>query len=210
MYVPSAFAENDPARIHGFMRSHSFAILTSEHEGQLMASHLPLLLDPGRGPMGELFGHMARANPHWRQAHGEVLAVFSGPHVYVSPTWYEAEGTVPTWNYTAVHAYGTFALVENRDELLAILAASVQAYEGGRTTPWVFDPSAKHVDLMLKGIVGFRIAITRLEGKWKLSQNQPADRRERVVEALAQQHDENSQAIMRLMIAAGSGQRARS
>ena len=101
------------------------------------------------------------------------MAVFSGPHAYVSPSWYEEEGTVPTWNYVAVHAYGTFHVVEDRDGLLDILRRSVTAYEGPRPEPWAFDESAPHVETMLKAIVGFRIEITRLEGKWKLSPEPP-------------------------------------
>ena len=121
MYIPASFAEPDVTRLHDFMRRYSFAVLTSLQADGLVASHLPLLLDPGAGPQGHLFGHMARANSHWRDVRGEVLAVFSGPHAYVSPSWYEEPGTVPTWNYVAVHARGTFHLVEERDDLLHIL-----------------------------------------------------------------------------------------
>src|SRR3954454_11462855 len=108
MYIPVAFDESDPVRPHAFIRRHSFAVLPSRHEGGLVASHLPLLFDVEDGPKGRLLGHMARANPQWKQVVGDVLVVFSGPHAYISPAWYEEEGTVPTWNYAAVHAYGTF------------------------------------------------------------------------------------------------------
>ena len=175
MYIPSAFAETDTATLHDFIGRHSFAILTSHGEDGLIAGHLPLLLDAAAGPHGHLIGHMARANAQWRRVQGEVMAVFAGPHAYVSPSWYEAEGTVPTWNYVAVHAYGRFTLVEERGALLEILRASVHTYEAPRESPWVFDESAGHVENLLKAIVGFRIEITRLEGKWKLSQNRPAD-----------------------------------
>ena len=119
MYVPSAFAETDLGKLHDFMRHHSFAVLTSHDGTALDASHLPLLLASDAGTQGQLLGHMARANPQWRRVEGEVMAVFSGPHAYISPTWYEEPGTVPTWNYMAVHAYGTFHLVEERNALLA-------------------------------------------------------------------------------------------
>ncbi len=201
MYIPAAFAETDPARLHEFMRQNSFAVLTSNGRGRLLASHLPLLFDADAGPQGHLLGHMARANPQWRQVEGEVMAVFSGPHAYVSPSWYEEEGTVPTWNYVAVHAYGTFRIVEDRDGLLDILRRSLLIYESRRLEPWVFDESASHVDAMLKAIVGFRIEITRLEGKWKLSQNHSEARRHRVVDALEAQPDRDSQEIARLMSA---------
>jgi transcriptional regulator len=199
VYVPSAFAETDTAALHEFMKRHSFALLTSQGDAGLIASHLPLLLDPGTGPQGCLVGHMARANPQWRDVRGEVLAVFSGPHAYVSPSWYEERGTVPTWNYVAVHAYGRFERIEDPDELLAILRRSVTAYESPRPRPWPFDEAEPHVANLLKAIVGFRVAITRLEGKWKLSQNHPEPRRRRVMQALETQPDENSQEIARLM-----------
>ena len=142
---------------------------------------------------------MARANPQWRDVHGEVMAVFSGPHAYVSPSWYEEEGTVPTWNYVAVHAYGTLHVVEDRDSLLDILRRSVAAYESPLPEPWPFDESAGHVEMLLKAIVGFRIEITRLEGKWKLSQNHSEGRRRKVVRALAERPDEDSKEIARMI-----------
>ena len=199
MYVPAAFAESDTAKLHEFVRRNSFAVLTSNGEGGLVASHLPLLLDADAGPNGHLLGHMARANPQRRDVRGEVLAVFSGPHAYVSPSWYEEEGTVPTWNYVAVHAYGTLHLVEDRVGLLDILRGSVKAYESPRPEPWAFEESAPHVERMLKAIVGFRIEIARLEGKWKLSQNHSEGRRRKVERALAGRPDRDSKAIADLM-----------
>jgi transcriptional regulator len=142
---------------------------------------------------------MARANPQWRDLRGEVMAIFSGPHAYVSPSWYEEEGTVPTWNYIAVHAYGSLQVIEDRASLLDILRRSASTYEGTRPEPWSFDESASHVETMLKAIVGFRIEITRLEGKWKLSQNHSEGRRRRVIRALEARHDEDSQEIARRM-----------
>ncbi len=195
MYVPSAFAESDTNKLHEFMRRYSFAVLTSHGPGGLIASHLPLLIESGEAPHGQLVGHMARANPHWRKVEGEVMVVFSGPHAYISPAYYEEEGTVPTWNYVAVHAYGTFQVVDDRDGLLAILRKTVGAYESPRAVPWVFDETAGHVETMLKAIVGFRITLTRLEGKWKLNQNHSAERRARVVRALSIQNDDDLKAI---------------
>jgi transcriptional regulator len=205
MYIPAAFAETDIVTIHQFMRRNSFATVVSNGPHGMVASHLPILLAPDVGPNGSLVGHMARANRHWQQAQGEVLVIFSGPHTYVSPSWYEEGGTVPTWNYVAVHAYGTFQIVEEREDLLNILRRSVRAYEGSRLTPWVFDESASHVESMLKAIVGFRIEITRLEGKWKLSQNHPDTRRHKVIAALRQEPGEDAAAIADLMIHSLSG-----
>ena len=199
MYIPSAFAESDSAKLHEFMRRHSFATRITQGEVGLVASHLPFLIDAEAGPKGHLLGHMARANSQWRDVRGEVMAMFSGPHAYVSPTWYEEPGTVPTWNYVAVHAYGTFHVVEERDGLLEILRRSVLTYENPRSEPWAFEESEPHVEKLLRAIVGFRIEITRLEGKWKLSQNQPERRRLRVIRALEAQGDEDSQAIAAMM-----------
>ena len=114
MYVPTAFAETDEGKLHEFMQAYSFGLLVSTHGGEPFATHLPFLLDRNAGPHGTLVGHMARANPHWHDLEGQtVLAVFSGPHAYISPTWYESENVVPTWNYVAVHAYGICRLVND-------------------------------------------------------------------------------------------------
>ncbi len=199
MYVPTVFVESDTAKLHEFIRQYSFGVLTSHGEAGLTASHLPLLLDADAGPHGQVLGHMARANPQWRGVRGEVMAIFSGPHAYVSPSWYEEGGTVPTWNYVAVHAYGTFHVVEERDSLLDILRRSVLTYESPRPEPWAFDESPSHVEKMLGAIVGFRIELTRLEGKWKLSQNHSDERRRKVIRAMEARPDADSQAIARLM-----------
>ena len=199
MYIPASHAETDPAKLHEFMIRNSFATLVTESEAGMVASHLPLLFDADAGRMGMLMGHMARANPQWRDVRGEVMVLFTGPHVYISPAWYEADGTVPTWNYTAVHAYGTFQVVEDREILLELLRRTVATYESPRPRPWTFDESAPHVNQMIRSIVGFRIEIERLEGKWKLSQNHPEERRRRVIKALEQQPDEHSQAVAAMM-----------
>ena len=199
VYIPASFAETDTTRLHEFIRRNSFAILTSHGHDGLIGSHLPVLLDAEAGPLGHLLGHMARANPQWRDIRGEVLAIFSGPHAYVSPSWYEEAGTVPTWNYVAVHAYGRIHVVEDRDGLLDILRRSVSTYEGHRPEPWAFDESAHHVETMLKAIVGFRVEITRLEGKWKLGQNHSEERRSRVIRSLEAEPAEDSRDIAGLM-----------
>ena len=203
MYVPTHFRETDLPRLHEFMDRHGFAVLVSPRDASLEASHLPLLLERESGPFGRLWGHMARANLQWRQAAGgEVLAVFSGPHAYVSPTWYQDEQVVPTWNYVAVHAYGRFEIVEEPSELLPILRRQVETYEGGYDRPWTFDESSEFVAKLLKSIVGFRVEITRVEGKWKLSQNHPQARRERVIAALRDGGDYESGQVASLMQAA--------
>lgn len=199
MYIPAAFRETDTGRLHEFIRQHSFATLTSHSERGLVASHLPLLVDPTRGPFGTLVGHFAKANEQAADAGAEVLAVFSGPHAYISPTWYETPNTVPTWNYVAVHAYGVLRLIEDRAKLASILDEIVARYEGARPQPWPFDAGTDFHQKLLDGIVGFEIEITRLEGKWKLNQNHPVERRQRVITALNQAGGENNHAVAKLM-----------
>ena len=203
MYKPTAFAEINVRTLHSAIERYSFATLVSSSATGIEASHLPLLLDRQGGQYGTLIGHMARANSQWRAAAGqEILAIFSGPHAYISPTWYAAPSTVPTWNYVAVHATGCLQLVEDPQELLKMVRDFVTHYECNMPQPWSIDAPADFLDNLVRQIVGFRIEITRLEGKWKLNQNHPPERRERVVAALRSQGDENSVAIAELMTAA--------
>lgn len=200
MYTPPHFVESDPATLFDFIGQHSFGQLVSQVDGVPFATHLPFLPDRTTKPHGTLRGHMARANPQWRSLAGQTaLCVFTGPHVYVSPTWYEAEQVVPTWNYTAVHAYGRVDLLEDAASLREIVEKSVEVYEGAMPRPWTFDGGGTFVQRMLTQIVGFRVTVEKLEGKWKLNQNQPADRRERVVLALRARGDENSLAVAEMM-----------
>jgi transcriptional regulator len=200
MYVPPAFAETDLTTLFDFIERYSFGQLVSQLDGLPFASHLPFLLERDAKPCGTLVGHMSRANPQWRQLAGQTaLCIFAGPHVYVSPTWYESEHVVPTWNYTAVHAFGRVELVEDLSGLLEIVERSVQVYEKSVPWPWTLDGSGTFAQRMLTQIVGFRIQVEKLEGKWKLNQNHPAERRERVVQALSQRGDENSLAIAEMM-----------
>lgn len=200
MYVPPHFAVTDRAALHDFIEAHSFGLLVSEVGGTPFATHLPFLLDRDRGPHGVLIGHVARANPHWKElAARPALAVFSGPHAYVSPRWYEAENVVPTWNYVAVHATGRAVLVEEQGELLDIVRRSVNVYEAGEPHPWALDTSGPFVERLLEQIVGFRFEIDALEGKWKLNQNHTADRRAKVVRALDARGGERARAIADLM-----------
>lgn len=200
MYLPAAFAENDPTKLHDFIERNSFGLLVSLVESLPFATHLPFLLERTAGPHGTLVGHMARANPQWREAGGQtVLAIFTGPHAYISPTWYEAEQVVPTWNYTAVHAYGRIQIHQERGALLDIVREMVRYYEQAMPRPWTFDPSGTFAERMLAQIVGFRIEVEKIEGKWKLNQNHPAERREKVERVLREQSDENAQGVADLM-----------
>jgi transcriptional regulator len=201
VYVLGVYAEANPARLHEFIDQHSFGLLVSTSMDGPFATHLPFLLDRHAGPHGTLIGHMARANPQWQHAADQsVLAIFSGPHAYVSPTWYEAEQVVPTWNYVAVHAYGRLRLIDDAAGKLDILLQTVEAYERSMPQPWILDEADPHLPRLLAQIVGFRIDIERLEGKWKLNQNHPADRRAKVVRALQERGGEDALAIAALMV----------
>ncbi|MDA1015925.1 MAG: FMN-binding negative transcriptional regulator [Planctomycetota bacterium] len=186
MYTPASFAETDQNTLHEFIEQHSFATIVSRSGEGIVASHLPLLLDRNAGPHGRIVGHMARANPQWKQAQDEdVLVIFTGPHAYISPSWYQAINVVPTWNYTAVHAYGTVRLETDRTRLLNIVRRYVDHYEAGLPEPWSLDRAEpEFVDGLLDAIVGFTIDIESIEGKWKLNQNHDADRRSKVATAL--------------------------
>jgi transcriptional regulator len=201
VYIPPPFAASDREKLFQAIDDYSFGLLVSGAGESLVASHLPLLLDREAGKQGTLVGHMARANSQWQSAAGQpALAVFSGPHAYISPTWYAAPRTVPTWNYVAVHAYGKLELIEDEPTVLALLHRTVKRYEASQPEPWkLADQPADFIAGLAKQIVAFSIPIERLEGKWKLNQNHPAERRERVVAALKQQDGENAEAIAGLM-----------
>ncbi|MFN0020108.1 MAG: FMN-binding negative transcriptional regulator [Pirellulaceae bacterium] len=202
MYTPAHFAETDLGKLHAAIESYSFATLVSEHDGELTASHLPLLLkrEGGTGQFGTLLGHMAKANPQWEQAAGqEVLAIFSGPHTYISPTWYEEEKTVPTWSYVAVHAYGGLELLQDSEEKLDILRQTVDIYERNMPSPWPMPEPGEFLSRLADQIVAFQIPLGRLEGKWKLNQNHPLARRQRVIAALRSRPDDASREIAGLM-----------
>jgi transcriptional regulator len=201
MYIPPSFQEDRPEKLCEFIKSYSFGTLFSGAGEGLQASHLPFLLDEKAGPQGTLTGHMAKANSHWQSLSGqEVLVVFQGPHVYISPAWYEEPETVPTWNYVAVHVYGKYVPVTEIGGLRQILEKTVGVYETPMPKPWDMKGLPEtYLGKMMKGIVGFEIPITRMEGKWKLSQNHPEERRQKVIRALERQGKPNALEIARLM-----------
>ncbi len=184
MYVPKAFAVTELDELQRMISASRLALLVSHGEQGLLASHLPLLLVPGEGEFGTLYGHFARANPQWRelQAGAEVLVVFQGDEAYVSPSFYPSKAehgkVVPTWNYQAVHAYGRAEVFDERERLLALVSALSDRHEQPRAQPWaVSDAPADYLEPMLRAIVGFALPISRLQGKAKLSQNKSdADR----------------------------------
>ena len=191
LYNPLQFRQDDVGALHAAIREHGFGTLVTLGAGGLEASHVPMLIEPAPAPYGTLVGHVAKANPQWRSARPDVpaLAMFLGPNAYITPAWYptkqESGKVVPTWNYTAIHGSGTLTFFEDSERLLRLVTRLTEHHEAGRTQPWaVSDAPADYVQGMLKGIVGFELALTRLEGKWKMSQNRPADDRAGVVEGL--------------------------
>jgi transcriptional regulator len=201
MYMPELFREDDLATVHALMRDYSFATLVTQHEGVPFATHVPLILEADEGPYGTLLGHMARANPQWWDfdVSQEVLVIFQGPHTYVSPSWYEVELSVPTWNYTAVHAYGTPRLITDYDACYALLDTLVRTHEAQFARPWLFQLPEDYVRKMMQGIVAFAIHITRLEGKFKLSQNRSLTDQQHVAATLQQSADPVSRDVGILM-----------
>ncbi len=205
MYQPAAFREERIDVMHGLIRDHPLAVLVTNTGGSLEANHLPLLIEPLSSPHGTLRGHVARANPLWRQSHdGEVLAIFQGPQVYVTPSWYpEKQATgkvVPTWNYVVVHVHGPLIIHDDRDWLRDLVSCLTSQQEAGRPQPWgVADAPADYIERMLGAIVGIEIPVTRLEGKWKVSQNRSESDRAGVVAGLAQQADPQARALAGLV-----------
>jgi transcriptional regulator len=188
MYIPDQFAETDLPTLHEFMRQHSFATLVTQQGSVPFASHLPLSLDRGIGMYGALRGHMARNNAQWQdfEARREVLVMFHGPHAYVSPTWYEPNPmSVPTWNFMAVHAYGEARLLPE-DELIQTLHQVVDENEKSFSSPWKLELTQLMRERMLGAIVGFEIRLSRIEGKFKLSQNRTGQDRRNVIAKLSQ------------------------
>ena len=167
MYLPRAFREEDLSTLQAFMQQYSFATLITQHDGVPFASHLPVLLRPHDGPYGMLVGHMARANPQWRDftVGQDALVIFHGPHVYVSPSWYGVHPSVPTWNYAVVHAYGRPQVIDDNAVLYEVLQELVRTFEAPSPKPWAFDLPDEYLQSMMQGIVGFTMPITRLEGK---------------------------------------------
>lgn len=159
------------------MRRHSFATIIT-HDGHVPhATHMPVMLDEGKGPHGTLRSHLARANPQWRHFEDgrEVLVAFQGPHTYISPAWYVTSPAVPTWNYAAVHVYGRPVIIHDSEHLAGMLRDLVEFYESGRAERWSGEIPEDFRDRLIKGLVGFEIEITRIEGKFKLGQNRPGD-----------------------------------
>lgn len=206
MYVPKHFEETRLDVLGRLIHDHPLAALVTLGREGLSANHIPLELDPAPAPLGTLRGHVARANPVWRDFSRDVeaLAIFQGPQAYISPAWYETKRetgkVVPTYNYIVVHAYGPLRIVEDRAWLRRLVERLTNRHEAGRPEPWkVTDAPAEYIEQMLGAIIGIEIPLTRLVGKWKVSQNRPEVDRDGVVSALGEMDDQDARAMSDLV-----------
>jgi len=197
MYVPASFAVSDEKTLESFIERYDFATLTSSSSTGLVASHIPIMLRRSAGKL-VLIGHVARANNQWRQFDGnvEALAVFHGPHAYVSPAWYATSPAVPTWNYAAVHVYGKPRAREEGDFTAAALRDLVARYEGTRANPWRMEALAgDFFEKLAKAIVAFEMPIDRIDGKFKLGQNRSQDDRVGMLKGLDAEKSPDAEAL---------------
>ncbi|HEY8695921.1 MAG TPA: FMN-binding negative transcriptional regulator [Chloroflexota bacterium] len=204
MYLPPDFREDDVAILHQAIGEARLATLVTFGRDGLTANHLPVLLSPEPAPFGTLVGHLSRGNPQGVEDGAQALAIFLGPDAYVSPSWYptkrETGKVVPTWNYVAVHAYGQLRTFDDPERLLDLVTRLTARHEGPRTQPWaVADAPADFIQSQLKGIVGLELPIERLEGKWKMSQNRPAQDCAGVVDGLDREGGLVEAAVARLV-----------
>ena len=201
MWTPRSFRVEDKAVLHDLIRQFSFGVLFSQSPDGPVATHLPFMIDGDRGPNGTLIAHMARANPHWKSwtEETELLAVFQGPHAYISPAWYEDQETVPTWNYATLHAYGRPNVIHDPDQLRPMVTRLVDLHEGGLDYPWDSSQMESVMEVELKAIVGFEIPIDRMEGKYKFNQNRSVADQRGVAEVLGGSDEPALRAVGEIM-----------
>ncbi|MBE2260476.1 MAG: FMN-binding negative transcriptional regulator [Candidatus Accumulibacter sp.] len=200
MYIPEHFKETNSERISSLIESNSFGVLVTAPDGVPFVSHLPFVFDHAAGSKGKLLGHMARANPQWQHfsSCGEVLAVFQGPHAYVSPSWYSSPG-VPTWNYAVIHLRGKPRLIESKSELETLVERLTNIHESHMPNPWQPNLAGEQRTRLLSMIVGFEIEVTDIQAKFKLSQNRPPEDQQSVVEKLSESSNQIEAAVAELM-----------
>jgi len=206
MYRVAAFSEDRVTVMHALIRAHPLATLVTSAGGALEANHIPMLIDPAPAPHGTLRGHVARANPLWRERHDgcEALAVFQGPQAYVTPSWYPSKQdtgkVVPTWNYAVVHARGPLIVRDDRAWLRDLVSRLTDLQEAGLPQPWgVTDAPADYIERMLEAIVGIEIPVVQLQGKWKVSQNRQEADRAGVIDGLVRRGDAQALAMAELV-----------
>lgn len=205
LYIPSAFREADLGRLHDTIAGAGLATLVTQSDSGPIVSHLPMLLDRADGEKGALVGHLARGNPQWKASDllKPALIIFLGPDAYISPSWYATKKTeprvVPTWNYVAIHVQGRLETFEDSDRLLDVVTRLTDEHERRVGTPWkVTDAPADYLGKMLKAIVGVKLTIDSIEGKFKLGQNRAAADRESVAAALSASDDTRHQGVAAL------------
>jgi transcriptional regulator len=206
MYVPQMFEENRVEILHDLIRKNPFGTLVTLNEDGWSADHVPFLVEPAPEPYGVLHAHVARANPVWRNLSSkpDVLAIFQGPQAYVSPSWYvtkqETGMVVPTWNYAIVHAHGTLEAIDDPAWLRAFLHKLTNTHEAANAKPWsIADAPQHYIETQLRAIVGVKLTIKRLVGKWKMSQNRPAQDRLSVIQKFSAQGRDSSSAMAETM-----------
>lgn len=197
MYIPKYFRIDDEEVIYDFIEKYGFATLFSQHEGEPCATHLPLTLNKGENA---LYGHFARPNKQWKDIENQqVLVVFQGPHCYISPSWYETMKAVPTWNYVSIHVYGKMEIVEDKQVIFDSLNDMVNKYESQDSPYNLNDVDSRFIEGMSKGIVAFKINITKIEAKAKLSQNHPVERQELIIKHLENTSNQDNLQVAVLM-----------
>jgi transcriptional regulator len=207
MYIPTANAETDPDTLFAFItQSPLGALVTMDAGGEMVATHLPWLVDRARGEHGVLEGHIARANSQHasHEGWGKGLVIFTGPDAYITPSWYAAKAehgkVVPTWNYVAVHVYGRVRFTSEQAFLARHLERLVARHESARPAPWAIgDAPAEYIARQMKAIVGVELVIERIEGKWKMSQNRSAADVNGVIEGLGASADPTARAVGEIM-----------
>jgi transcriptional regulator len=206
MYLPKSFEQHDVGTLQQFVHAHPFGALVTMTSGGLDGNHLPFLIDTESGPYGTLRGHVARANPIWRGCRdgADALVIFQGPDSFISPSWYptkrETGSVVPTWNYIVVHAHGRVRAIEDAEWLRAHVEALTNRHERAREVPWaVSDAPEDYIQKMLGAIVGLEMPISRLTGKWKLSQNRSEGDRVGVVDGLMREGTDSATTMAALV-----------
>ena len=208
MYLPAHFNETRTDVLHALMRARPLCTLVTQCDSGLIANHLPVQTLDEPAPLGCIRGHIARANPLWREYRSatEALAIFQGPHTYISPSFYPSKEktgeVVPTWDYAVVHAGGTLRFIDDAGWLRRFVAGLTQTHEKPRSQPWgIDDAPAPYIEKMLNLIVGFEFSILSLAGKWKVSQNRPQADRQSVIRHLQSANDPDSREIAAMLAA---------
>lgn len=199
MFIPKIYENQNLEEVKQFIKENSFGILVTQLNGKSLATHIPLELSKNESEKDVLVGHIAKANPQWHnfKDKGEILAIFNGPHSYISSSWYDFE-EVPTWNYVAVHVYGKIKTIEG-DALYKSLKSLMEKYEKGSKNPVKIEDMSDKTMKQINGIIGFEIEITDIQAAYKLSQNRDDKNHQTIVEELGNTNNPSSEAIAEQM-----------